>query len=190
MRKTTLKLYKFSELNAETQAKVLDKMRDINTDGDGWSDCVIELWQDRLAKRGYEDAKIAYSGFWSQGDGASFTATINLDTYLKAQKWGNRFRRILKLNDEIDAQVIRGDSHYSHENTIRASLSPNYYDGDAKLDEQLDELEELITEDARHLSTLIYKDLQEDYEASTSDEAVRETIEINEYEFEEDGSLR
>lgn len=51
---------------------------DVNTDHDWW-DCTVETWKNALAEIGFLDADIRFSGFWSQGDGASFTASIDAE---------------------------------------------------------------------------------------------------------------
>jgi hypothetical protein len=45
----------------------------------GWYSGVKELWKQALDQIGFQKAEIAFSGFWSQGDGASFTANVNID---------------------------------------------------------------------------------------------------------------
>lgn len=47
-----------------------------------WWDCVEDDWKERLEKKGFMDPKISFSGFWSQGDGASFTCR-----YIDFQKY-------------------------------------------------------------------------------------------------------
>lgn len=51
---------------------------DANTDHDWW-DCTVETWKNALAEIGFLDADIRFSGFWSQGDGASFTASVDAE---------------------------------------------------------------------------------------------------------------
>jgi hypothetical protein len=53
-------------------------LQDAATDFD-WYSSVLNFWENALDPIGFEDAKISFSGFWSQGDGASFTATVDLD---------------------------------------------------------------------------------------------------------------
>lgn len=48
-----------------------------------WYDDIYELWEKALDEIGFEDAKIAFTGFWSQGDGASFTAGVDLEKMAK-----------------------------------------------------------------------------------------------------------
>lgn len=52
--------------------------------GDHWFESLIEDSVNELAEHGFEDAEIAFSGFWSQGDGASFTCKrIDVPLFLK-----------------------------------------------------------------------------------------------------------
>jgi len=52
--------------------------------GDHWFESLIEDSVNELAEHGFEDAEIAFSGFWSQGDGASFTCKrIDVSLFLK-----------------------------------------------------------------------------------------------------------
>ena len=45
-----------------------------------WWEYVFDLWKKALDQIGFENAKITFSGFWSQGDGASFTANVDVAT--------------------------------------------------------------------------------------------------------------
>lgn len=65
---------KFSELDKSKQNKVLEKLYDINVNDDFWSECLVEDYTEKLKKLGFYDIKFQWSGFWSQGDGASFSA--------------------------------------------------------------------------------------------------------------------
>jgi hypothetical protein len=40
----------------------------------GWEDGVTEGFKEDMEEIGISDIDISYSGFWSQGDGASFTS--------------------------------------------------------------------------------------------------------------------
>lgn len=65
--------YSFEELSPEAQEKALDKYRDINVDYNDWHDTIITDFEEDLRDNfGFEDVKVQYSGFYSQGDGASF----------------------------------------------------------------------------------------------------------------------
>lgn len=186
MRQKCYTVYKFSELSPDAQKKAIDNLRDINTDYDWWD---FTGPNHLLATKGFEDAKISFSGFWCQGDGASFTARINLETYLKDRP---KFRRLIPLAKEgyIAFKVIRGSSNYVHENTCRVE---DYCTGiDARhnlLSRLIGELYADLELERYNLSREIYRELEEDYNYRTSDEAIKETIEANDYDFTENGKL-
>ena len=93
---TIVKTYKyFNELTPEQQQKVIEKYHDINEDS--WEFSYEDLKREfitKLESMGYSNIKIEYSGFYSQGDGASFTA-----------KHG-------------DDEIYRFNYHYSHSNSV------------------------------------------------------------------------
>lgn len=81
--------YTFDQLSERAQQRALDTTRDWNID-DGWWDCVyedavhmaslmgIKIDTDSRRTRNNSSAKyprIYFSGFWSQGDGASFSGS-------------------------------------------------------------------------------------------------------------------
>lgn len=141
---TIVKTYlKFNELLPDQKSKVLDSLRDINTDHD-WFDFVKADFHEKLKKLGFYNIKSEFSGFWSQGDGACFTANHN-------------FR----------GGVYKISHHYSHSNTITSDNATT----------------KLL---ARRLSDQYYRDLEKNHEYLTSDAAIIETIECNDYEFDAD----
>src|SRR5258708_6719855 len=85
-RAITKTVYTFRELlvlrkEGKTTEKAVHKAKDWliegQTDHDWWR-YLHELWKKALDQIGFEHAEIAFSGFWSQGDGASFTASVNV----------------------------------------------------------------------------------------------------------------
>ncbi len=44
-----------------------------------WCEHTIETWESALKQLGFNDPKIWFSGFWSQGDGACFDATVDIE---------------------------------------------------------------------------------------------------------------
>lgn len=153
---------------------------------DDWHEFIYEMWQEKLVAMGYEDAQISYSGFCSQGDGASFTCDeIDILKWLRSHKKLTKYAYIGKYAEDIWLKIERIDNHYCHYNTIAARM--NSCQAPAIVDKTLDEFIEEINEDAKSLSRDIYKSLQEEYEALTSDDAIADMIEDNEYEFTADG---
>lgn len=191
MKTKTIELYEFDELSESAKAKVLETERDINVDDSFWSKYMLEEWEEKLEAMGFEDPQINFSGFWSQGDGASFTSKrVDVLKFLTVHKAKGRFKAILKAlkKDEIDASVERIDHSYSHEYTVRADIDFLTDDTDLKTQEAI-EFAELITETVRTLSRKMYRELESEYEGLTSDEAVIDTIKANEYTFRSNGKM-
>ncbi len=87
---TIVKTYlKFTELSEAQQDKVVDKYDDINVDEDTWYESTYEYYEDKLRALGFYDIKFEFSGFWSQGDGASFTAKHNRGTIYKSSRYSH-----------------------------------------------------------------------------------------------------
>jgi len=60
---------------------VEDSVRD-----NDYADNVVSEWKWLLAQKGFDDVEINWSGFWSQGDGASFTAkSFDIERYFEGQ---------------------------------------------------------------------------------------------------------
>lgn len=139
---TIVKTYlKFTELSEVQQDKVIEKNSDINV-GFDWHESSYEYYENKLKKLGFYDIKFEFSGFWSQGDGACFTAKHSRGDITKSG-W------------------------YSHSYSMRCDS-------------------DVVLTVARRLADRLYKSLRSDYEYLTSEEAIIETIEANEYEFDID----
>ena len=179
----------------EIYEKILNKHRDINTDYDGWFDGVFDTFVDDMKKIGFyiEDDEISFSGFWSQGDGASFTGYIEVLEYLKSTKQLTKYSALVrairdgKIEDSVS--ISRTNSNYCHENTTYVDDIEYYEDLTPLQEEQLSELEEELEEVRLEKSSELYKKLNDDYDYLSSDEVVAETLQCNEYEFDEDGDI-
>ncbi len=197
MKTKTIELYEFSELSDKVKAKVLDRERYINVEGIQWYDFVFEEWNTKLSELGFPDADISFTGFYSQGDGASFTCKgVDVPLFIAKQNSKDRFKALLTDIEaeriELIASVDRIDHHYSHAYTVKANTEL-YYLEDQEPEYSLEQLEgelcNFITETVRTLSRLIYRELEKEYEGLTSDEAVKDCIESNEYTFRANGEM-
>jgi hypothetical protein len=185
-------VYKFDDLSKEAKEKAIEKHREFLSEvWDG--DYVQDDFKEDMKKWGIDEIEIQYSGFWSQGDGASFTGWIDIPKFLKEAGWEKDYAKLLKaINDgeDIDdvAKIERISHHYSHANTVQ--VKPLYYRGeDEEVDKQADKLGDEMTDFVREKSRELYRKLEQSYEYETSDENVAESIRINEYEFTADGKL-
>lgn len=176
----TRTILKYSELNEDQKNKVIDKLRDINVNDEDWSEYALEYYTDALKLLGFYDVKFRYSGFWSQGDGASFTGKFKVPKTKKELKERlaacKKEFPTLKLYDFSDIrfdedekegevlEVYRISHHYSHSNTVSSDNSD-------------------LTHFVRDFSNMVYKALESEYDYLTSRECIEETILSNEYEF-------
>lgn len=178
-------VYSYDELDEAAKEKVLIEFSDINVEHD-WYDGVFEQWVEKLHNIGFSSADIEFSGFYSQGDGACFSASPDLGalvTYLKFPKKDIEKIRQWEYQGKATG-VIRTLGHmYSHENMRRFDI-----DADAN-DALIDRLTEKGEELRHDLSKQIYKDLKKSYEYLTSREAIEQTIRDNEYEFTKEGKF-
>lgn len=183
-----------SKNNKGLRDKILEKHRYINVEDD-WSDFILDDWACKLESLGFNNPKIAYSGFHSQSDGASFTCDfIDIKKFVENNNdFSKREKNILDtLYDYgyIEARVERINFRYNH----AYSTSLSYYDGDLKADwihiqQIVDKLWDDLHSKRLRLSIDIYNDLKRCYEDLTSDDAILNTIEANNYEFDEYGSI-
>lgn len=177
--------YKFDELSENAQKKAIEHFRDINVDGDFWHEHVIDDRKEILKSLGFYEIKFNFSGFWSQGDGASFTAKFSIpeskiELAERIRKTKKDFPNVgLSLFAQIDFfgaeiecgnfDVYRISHYYSHENTISSDS-------------------ESMKEFARDFSQDTYRALESGYEFLTEGQQIIETIRANEYEFDENGN--
>lgn len=181
---------KFNELNAEQQAAAIEIHRDINVDHQDWHEDVKCTHHSNLEAVGFDGVESAYSGFWSQGDGASFTASsLDIEKFLRSQKRWTYYRvlhEMIRIN-ELWVKVVRTTHHYCHENTTQAELHGEHYLNLTPRQEKFyEELEKEIDAYITNAGQEYYSALNTSYNNMTSDEEVKESIIANEMEFEED----
>lgn len=180
---------KFNELNAQQQAKALDKHRDINVDYDGWCEEVTSEHHEKLKAVGFEDVESQYSGFCSQGDGASFTAdNVDIEKFLRATKSWSHYRLLHELikGKDISCKVVRGSSRYYHSNTTSAEMDGDWQnDLSPKQQSLYDKLQLEIDAYIKAAGDEYYRELDKLYYDLISDENVKESIIANDIDFEE-----
>lgn len=195
------------------QLKLIEKHRHINVDC-GWYEHIYEDFVNRLLlEYCINVTAINFSGFWSQGDGASFEANIvNDQQFLEAHGLADSYPTVYKFvcgGGLLDMVCDRFPSTHCHENTMFVSWSNDMrfwdippYDkcdpmGDdlrdiilrdlqAKLEIELTELEESMTEVFRDHARDLYKTLEQEYDFLTSDQEVWEAIKANELDTREE----
>lgn len=142
------------------------------------------------------ESAVYWSGFWSQSDGACFEGVYR---YAKGaakaiREYAPTDTRLHAIADALQTTQrkafyrleasISHHGHYYHSGCMSVSV-------DDREDSYRDvsRFEDDITEAMRDFADWIYRQLEAEYEYTMSDENVDESIRINEYEFEADGSI-
>lgn len=183
-------VYKFDELPDQIKQKALDKYRDWNVNSwneNGWAEYILEQQEAGLSSMGFDNAKIYFSGFSSQGDGACFEASVNITQYIKNRRLGNKFRALLN-QEECFSYSITHSGHYYHEHSMKVEQG-FWGEPTEKAQTQAELLLELIEIEIVEIAKRIYKKLEEEYDYLTSDEAITESFLENGYDFTIDGEI-
>jgi hypothetical protein len=185
--------------------ELIEKYRDINIQ-DGWWESVYEWFTERMVPMGITVESVYFSGFHSQGSGASFEGYVDDWTKLfLAMGHSNAALPLYFEETGTRVSIYQQSTHYYHENTMRLGYEylPDF-PGDTYFDEEqfreifehlgelrtevlltvlrrysTNQIEEEILEFLRGHARDLYRDLEREYEHLTSDEAVWEVIEIN-----------
>ena len=142
-----------------------------------------------------EKPNLYWTGFWSQGDGASFEGS-----YAHAKGAARAIRahapqdtELHRITDALQAVQrrniwqlhgsIRHRGRYCHEYTMAIEIerdSPTWQP-------PTDDAEDTVTEALRDLARWLYRQLRQEYEHQTSDAVVDETIAANQLTFTAEG---
>ena len=194
MNQYTVKTFSYNELSEAAKEKAREWYR--NFDVDFFDDFILEDYKEIAKAFGLYIDNIYYSGFYSQGDGASFTGSYRYNkgalkkikadypAFLELHAIVERLQYIQAANFFSIRADISQSGHYYHENTIRISAY-DYENENRSLGHYENDLLEVFKDYAR----LIYSGLYDEYKHMQSDEYIEETIIANDYEFISDGFL-
>ncbi len=86
MQPTIVEGYLFEELSKKAQREAMSIFYGWHADDcDTEHEMILDPWREKLDELGYWNVEINYSGFFSQGCGASFTAAVDVCQWLKKQ---------------------------------------------------------------------------------------------------------
>jgi hypothetical protein len=120
------RVYHYNELPDKAKEKARNHYIE-NWVHDDWYDYIYEDAKEAGAMRGFEIDKMLFSGFWSQGDGASWTGYVYLPTFinfylpeLTNKSIGRDAWLWLMLDGWVHDRVsiYQNNTYYCHENTM------------------------------------------------------------------------
>jgi hypothetical protein len=192
------KVYQFNELSEDAKQKAIQSFEDINVFSDWW-DSVYTDFEELCKTIGIDvDLKKTYfNGFYSQGSGSAFTADINVKECLqgiKAEKWKEyaplenlKFYDVTKNLLRIAPYCWANIRTSNRETSVKCETDMQTCGGDSNVAAEFENLEDFLQDVADTLNHWLYTSLEKEYEYLTSEKAIAETIQANEYFFTKDG---
>jgi hypothetical protein len=196
--------FTYQELTSEAQQHAFETWAQ-DEPHDNWHECEQECLIEDMKLRGIEIDDVQFSGFYSQGDGASFTGTIDLLHFMNwehqenpknslATNYTEVYTSMIPFDGEADIEwivkITRNSHHYSHENTVGVDIDI-YGGGVPTIDDVgvVSKLEQALNDILKDYMRTYYKQLEETYTYLTSEQAFIEACECNEYLFDEAGDM-
>ena len=183
----------FNQLSKDNQNRAIADMRDSEDYADyDWYEADNYDFEAILNIIGYYEIVTYFTGFWSQGDGASFEARYNYEkgSVQKLKEYAPQDQELHRIAQELkniqakacyDLEAkITTSGNYCHEMTMHCECSSRR--GNIK-DDTAQGYEDEVLELSRDLAIWYYKKLNDTYDYLMSDEAVAEHIIANELEF-------
>jgi hypothetical protein len=171
---TTKTVYKFDELSEEAKSNAAENLYDINVDYEWWQFIEYDAEQVGIKINGFDIDRGSYCDIELKYSAYEIATMIMREHGEECDTWMTAKRFIDDWNDLV--------AKYSDGKDLEKVTEDNEYD----FDNDADDLEHdfRVTLEGCYLHML-----REQYEYTTSEEAIIETIECNEYEFTEDGKL-
>ena len=183
----TVTIFTFDELEPQVQSRLIDSLRESYEPI--YSLVYDEFIEDMSEKYGacIELNNIQWTGYWSQGDGASFTCEFDpsiIYPILKEELGEDQIDILDMHNVTLTGAVSArfGPQYYSHENTVQGSIELSHgLDDDGFIIQPAIEayrtvMETKLTEIIRESSLDLYERLKDEYESVTTDEAIRSVL--------------
>jgi hypothetical protein len=203
------KEYTIDELPAAIRSDVIERERSYEHEHipEDWYEDTVSMIEEELKELGWYNIEIEFTGFHSQGDGASFTAGLydeDKNTFIESTLGLDIPKNVPA---ELSINIIRIDRQHSHENTIRGEVQ---VDGEEEVpmlnrktgnpievelqtlmtdtEPYAEEIEEPLTEWARGKSKEIYETLRKEYEGMFSDETITNSLRMRGTKFDSEGN--
>ena len=168
------KVYQFSELSEDVKDKVIQNLYDINVDSEFWYECTIDELREDLK----ENYGIEFKDVYFDIDRGSYAWLLHASVedekkFLKKAGFDLRSKGAREI---LESGISIETVYYGGGNASNDCIS--YYSSIPELNDCLkDRLEDFLS------------NLRQSYDYLTSEKAIIETIEVNEYTFLENGKM-
>jgi len=175
MKTIEINLYQFSELSEYAKQKAISNLSDINVDSDWWLNTYDDAKEINLKITSFDIDRGSYvnAQFMQSAYDTANLIILNhgesCETYKTAQTFIQSWNNLVsKYSDGINKNVVAEENEYEFDN---------------EADDLESDFLKSISEDYRII-------LSNEFDYLTSETAIIETIESNEYYFTEDGKLK
>lgn len=178
----------FSEHDAETQQRIIEKNRDYNVSDSFWYEFTIDSIKEAGALMGIDCDDVYFQLNYSQGDYCNLNATYRYKPQsVRAIK--NEFPEWHEMHAVAEElQRIQARTFYTTTATIQArNHGGMFYDVSIERGDQ--SIESDLRGAINSFCHEVYRLLQKEYEYQTSDEALREYFNDSEFEFNDNGDF-
>jgi len=193
MRIVEMNVYEFSELNDKAKERARNRWREeyeFSPDLEGVKSIAEIL--------GISDIDISYAGFSHQGDGASFTGfySYRANSCSDIRRLAPKDKELHRIADTLEfaqninenklqARIRRSEHRYLHEYTVCIDVHRT----DGKDIVYCDVAFDATDDGLQSFMRWIYKEIQDQYEYSVSDEQIDENFTEIGYEFDRNGNV-
>ena len=185
MKTIEIKLYQFNELSEKAQERALEDLRYINVDNDWWFDYIMEEAKELC---------LSIEEFDIYRRECEVVFLYNAEETIKAIK-ENTEGELLGIANEYEQQVNELLKRYSDYDKYQEWLRERDYTLDdlefedwvLEETEYEEDKESVYIEFLKEIEEYYLSMLKSSYDYYVSDEGIIDTIEVNEYEFTEDG---
>lgn len=174
MRTVRTKIYKFAELSEEAKQTAIENLSYINVDHDWWDSVYMDAKNVGLQITGFDlDRNRHANGIFIESATECAYKILaqhgeKCETHLTAHNFIQDYNKLVeKYSDGVNTDIVAEENEYDFDN-------------------EADDLEQDFLTSILEDYSLI---LQKEYEYLTSEEAIIETIEANDYEFTQDGKI-
>jgi hypothetical protein len=201
--------YTFQELTPQAKEQVCSTLQPDNDCY--WHEFITDNTKEDGNALGFDIQDIAFSGFCSQGDGASWSGYVDMVAWLDKHKPEDaQAHVVIALIEngwaERKLKISFSSSHYLHSNSMARSnwffqagddhIEVGMFAGasisnllNALPEDYADTIADEVLQSARDYADEIYIQLRNEYERMCSEEYIAELCDANEYLFNKKGEL-
>lgn len=174
---TETKVYTWEELTDEQKEKALSKLYDLNTDYEWWDGVYEDAEQVGIKITSFDLDRNRHA------EGKFISSAVEVAKAIVKDHGPDceTYKTAKVFLDTVNPMIELRDNFADDDNTTEEEYKA-FDDNTDKIEELEDEFKKSILEDYSIM-------LQKEYEYLSSEEAIIETIEANEYEFDEEGNI-